>query len=359
MFQVAIFYNQPSNTMNPPMNKSITTLKRDLFKTTQKLMALVVPGHACKSAMTTLKGHGLLTVAKLPTIIPGPSSDTRMLLLSPEIEATTVEALPDAIKSFAKLHSAELKSHTIELEYNHWSVDQILRSILPDDIDVPCSFETVGHIAHVNLREEHGPYKHIIAQVILDKSAHIRSVVNKTGNIENTFRFFEMEVLAGDNNMIAEMKEDKCSFKFDFSKVYWNSRLQGEHHRLISMFKPNELICDVFAGVGPFAVPAARNGKCMVFANDLNPVSYKYLNENIVTNKVIQTNTRSAIQSKPLTWTAASLLRNHSSLLTIPKYGKGFMSARRRRSRRLIDASQVISPSLNRLMFHSDTSNTI
>ena len=36
---------------------------------------------------------------------------------------------------------------------------------------------------------------------------------------------------------------------------------------------------DVFAGVGPFAVPAAKKG-ITVLANDLNPESYKWLNEN-------------------------------------------------------------------------------
>lgn len=41
----------------------------------------------------------------------------------------------------------------------------------------------------------------------------------------------------------------------------------------------------MFAGVGPFSVPAAR--KCaMVYANDLNPQSIKYLNENAKFNKV-------------------------------------------------------------------------
>lgn len=72
----------------------------------------------------------------------------------------------------------------------------------------------------------------------------------------------------------------------DYSKVYWNSRLQGEHDRLVSQFKAGDIVCDVFAGIGPFALPASKNKSCWVFANDLNPVSYKYLCENISLNKV-------------------------------------------------------------------------
>jgi 2-polyprenyl-3-methyl-5-hydroxy-6-metoxy-1,4-benzoquinol methylase len=47
------------------------------------------------------------------------------------------------------------------------------------------------------------------------------------------------------------------------------------------------LLCtgDMFAGVGPFAVPAASKG-CIVHANDLNPNSFKYLQQNAKINKV-------------------------------------------------------------------------
>lgn len=51
------------------------------------------------------------------------------------------------------------------------------------------------------------------------------------------------------------------------------------------MFKPEDVVADVFAGVGPFALPAAKKG-CGVMANDLNPDSYKYLVQNIQNNKV-------------------------------------------------------------------------
>jgi tRNA (guanine37-N1)-methyltransferase len=112
-----------------------------------------------------------------------------------------------------------------------------------------------------------------------------------------------MELIAGEPNYIVEhvrlwslsflrhltraplQHESNCSFTFDFTQVYWNSRLHTEHERLVQLFKPNDVIADVFAGVGPFAIPAAKKG-CAVFANDLNPNSYKYLSVNIDQNRV-------------------------------------------------------------------------
>jgi tRNA/tmRNA/rRNA uracil-C5-methylase (TrmA/RlmC/RlmD family) len=44
---------------------------------------------------------------------------------------------------------------------------------------------------------------------------------------------------------------------------------------------------DMFAGVGPFALPLAKKG-CVVYANDLNPDSYAHMIENIKRNKVPQ-----------------------------------------------------------------------
>ena len=123
-------------------------------------------------------------------------------------------------------------------------------------------------------------------QVTLDKQLDIRTVVNKVDQIDSTFRFFKMEVLAGEDDLIATVKESHCIFTFDFSKVYWNSRLSTEHERVVEMFHGGDVVLDMFAGVGPFAIPAAKNRHCIVHANDLNPHSYKYLQENTRKNHV-------------------------------------------------------------------------
>lgn len=95
----------------------------------------------------------------------------------------------------------------------------------------------------------------------------------------------KFEVLAGENGMETEVKQYGARFKLDYSLVYWNSRLEHEHMRLSALFKPGETVCDMFAGIGPFAIPAAQKG-CFVYANDLNPDSVRYLKINAKFNKV-------------------------------------------------------------------------
>jgi tRNA (guanine37-N1)-methyltransferase len=51
--------------------------------------------------------------------------------------------------------------------------------LLPAGVDVPGSFETVGHIAHLNLRDELLPHKYTIGRVLLDKNTRIKTVLNK------------------------------------------------------------------------------------------------------------------------------------------------------------------------------------
>jgi tRNA (guanine37-N1)-methyltransferase len=121
----------------------------------------------------------------------------------------------------------------------------------------------------------------------LDKNPTIRTVINKIDTVgeESAFRTFQYEVLAGPDDMDVVVKEQNCTFKFNYAKVYWNSRLHTEHQRLVDSFVEGDAICDVMAGIGPFAIPAGKK-KCFVYANDLNPESHAALLDGIALNKV-------------------------------------------------------------------------
>ena len=66
-------------------------------------------------------------------------------------------------------------------------------------------------------------------------------MVSKVGQIETTFRFYDLECIAGDDSSYETIHvEDKVRFKVDVSRVYWCSKLSTERSRVISdLLKPN------------------------------------------------------------------------------------------------------------------------
>ncbi|KAJ8411722.1 hypothetical protein AAFF_G00153600 [Aldrovandia affinis] len=216
----------------------------------------------------------------------GGDAEHRLLLLDPtsvsspgSFGRTETEALE---KSGVPL---ELQHYELQLTYENLKSEEVLRAVLPEGQDVTSGFSRVGHIAHLNLREHQLPYRSLVGQVIMDKNPGVTCVVNKTNTIDSTYRNFQMELLAGDGNMVAKVRENGMAYEFDFSQVYWNPRLSTEHERVVALLRPGDVVLDVFAGVGPFAVPAARRG-CSVLANDLNPESHRWLLHNCKLNRV-------------------------------------------------------------------------
>lgn len=133
------------------------------------------------------------------------------------------------------------------------------------------------------------PYRSVIGQVIMDKNPTIKTVVTKLGQIEATFRYYNLECIAGDSSSYETIHvEDKVRFAVDVSRVYWCSKLSTERSRVIKDFiKDTDVLCDMFCGVGPLAVKAAvKKPKMKVLANDLNPVAHEYLTKNIKLNKL-------------------------------------------------------------------------
>ncbi|GJE89666.1 Met-10 like-protein-domain-containing protein [Phanerochaete sordida] len=269
---------------SPPVQRGMTDkLDKDAFrKTIEVLAAKVSPRDTGSVLRAPVLKRSILDLPRIQSAAQAPDGDRLVLF-----RVQSLEELPEDARAFIEEKKLPLTTHKIELTYDYWTVDDIIASVLPENLleEAPSGFATVGHIAHLNLRDEYLPYKHIIGQLVLDKVGRVRTVVNKLNTIQNKFRVFDMELIAGEPDYLVEHHESDCTFTFDFTKVYWNSRLHTEHGRIIDTFKCEDVVADVFAGVGPFAVPAGKKG-CGVFANDLNPESFKYLKLNITKNKV-------------------------------------------------------------------------
>ncbi|CAA3008599.1 tRNA (guanine(37)-N1)-methyltransferase 2 [Olea europaea subsp. europaea] len=272
-------------------------LEERIFDVKLNLWALRIPRESCKLATRILNGY-LLDRPRIKPITEDPTCNkNRYMILSEKVQNPDLSEIPSQkLDELREIFKIEVVPYSLTLGYSYWGADYILKQILPPGVEVPSSFETIvkitlvyrcaGHIAHLNITDELLPYKDVIAKVIYDKNQpRIKTIVNKVGAIKNEFRVPKFEILAGDDNMVTEVKQYGATFKLDYSSVYWNSRLEHEHLRLISKFRAGDIICDMFAGIGPFAIPAAQKG-CVVYANDLNPDSVRYLKINAEINKV-------------------------------------------------------------------------
>ncbi|KVH88844.1 tRNA transferase Trm5/Tyw2 [Cynara cardunculus var. scolymus] len=265
-------------------------LDESKFDVHLKLWALRIPREFCKVATKLLNGH-MLDRPRIKPITEDPTSEkTRYVILSERVQNPDLSDIPTQnLNELKKLCKIETIPYSLTLGYSYWGADHVLKQVLPPGLEVPSSFETIvnsSHIAHLNIPDELLPYKDVIAKVIYDKNhPRIQTIVNKVGSIANEFRVPKFEVLAGKPNMVTEVKQYGATFKLDYGLVYWNSRLEHEHIRLVNKFRQGEIICDMFSGIGPFAIPAAQKG-CLVYANDLNPDSIRYLKVNADINKV-------------------------------------------------------------------------
>ncbi|EMC93542.1 hypothetical protein BAUCODRAFT_76373 [Baudoinia panamericana UAMH 10762] len=281
-----------------PVHRGMRTLDRSAFHKIVPLKAArVFDNKNIFSVRSQLeRSKDALQQERIGSVHADPDSERaktgrKCILLRPEVVAATQEEAYEVVAELVKQQLIAVIPFKLRLGYSYWTYHDIITSILPEDEqgEIPSGFTQVGHVAHLNLRDEYLKYKHLIAEILMDKNPGVRTVINKVDDVgeENEYRTFRYEVLAGPDNMDVTISEENCTFRFDYSKVYWNSRLHTEHHRVVTTFKEGEAVCDVMAGVGPFAVPAGKKG-IFVWANDLNPDSYASLQYAVTKNKVAE-----------------------------------------------------------------------
>jgi len=153
---------------------------------------------------------------------------------------------------------------------------------------LPRGFQIIGNNVILRLNEDLLNKKKEIADAYLELLPNVKGVYLNLGIIEGTFREPEkIEFIAGENNPIVIHKEHGVSYKFDITKVMFSKGNINERKYLSQLVKKGEVVIDMFAGIGYFSLPIAKNAEPKkIYSIELNPVSYHYLVENVRLNKL-------------------------------------------------------------------------
>ena len=162
--------------------------------------------------------------------------------------------------------------------------NQLLPSLLDS---LPRALDTVGDIAIIEIPPELNAHAKLIGEAILKTHRNMRTVLAKAGAVSGTYRLRELAVIAGEPKTTAIHKEHGCAYQVDAAKAYFSPRLSYEHNRVASLVQTGEIVVDLFAGVGPFAVLIAKKApSAKVYAVDINPDAVELLKRNIRLNRV-------------------------------------------------------------------------
>jgi tRNA (guanine37-N1)-methyltransferase len=195
-------------------------------------------------------------------------------------KAVLAEQVPDF--KFAKQAFVEKKTREKTLV-------EALADALPSSLvaGIPHSLDVVGDIAIIEIPLELKLHKAMIGEAILSTHRKVRVALAKAGKVSGTFRLRELEFIAGEHRTSTVYRENGCTYHLDVAKAYFSPRLSHEHQRVAEIVQPGETVVDLFAGVGPFAVPIAKAQKtAKVYAIDINANAIEFLAKNARTNRV-------------------------------------------------------------------------
>jgi tRNA (guanine37-N1)-methyltransferase len=202
----------------------------------------------------------------------------------------TKEPPPAILKKFENnLPKFEISVHNLpERKKRHFTPLDFLEDKLSPNLlaSVPRAIDFVGDIAIVEIPPELSTYKKEIGEAILKAHKQTSTVLAKSGAVEGVYRLRDFEVIAGAEKTATVYREYCCVYHVDVAKAYFSPRLSTEHNRIASQVRDGETVVDLFAGVGPFAIPIAKKHENVrVYAVDVNPDAIALLKKNIAVNR--------------------------------------------------------------------------
>ncbi|MCL2359344.1 class I SAM-dependent methyltransferase family protein [Candidatus Bathycorpusculum sp.] len=170
------------------------------------------------------------------------------------------------------------------------TLTQALQDQLPTDLlaVLPQAFDIVGDIVIIDIPPLLKAYQTLIGKTILETHRNINTVLAKAGDISGVYRIRDYDLIAGEAKTSTVHREFGCVYRVDVARAYFSPRLSHEHERVASQVQAGEVVVDLFAGVGPFAVLIGKQQpEGRVYAVDLNPDAVELLKINVKINKVV------------------------------------------------------------------------
>jgi len=147
------------------------------------------------------------------------------------------------------------------------------------------SFDIIGDVVILEIPENLEKYKTTIGEATL-RFTKRKAIFMKKSEIKGIKRVRELEHIAGENISETIHKEHGIKLKLDIKDVYFSPRLATERLRVCKQVNDNEIILDMFAGIGPFPILIAKNKKVKIFAVDINKSAIEYMKKNLRLNKL-------------------------------------------------------------------------
>jgi len=144
------------------------------------------------------------------------------------------------------------------------------------------TYERLGDV--VLLTEDDPERAQQVADAVMTSDLPVRAALRRASKVSGEHRTREWELLAGEGTETT-YREYGCEYRLDVREVYFSPRLATDRHLVAENVIDGERAIDMFAGVGPFAIPFAKRG-AEVAGIDLNPAAVSYLRENARRNGV-------------------------------------------------------------------------
>jgi len=149
------------------------------------------------------------------------------------------------------------------------------------------SYDIIGDIAVVKVPEPLKKHTKLIAKSIMQINKSVKTVLLQVGPVSGDLRLRKLKWIIGEKRTETLHKEYGCLFKINLKECYFSPRLSYERMRIAQLVQADEVVINMFAGVGCYSVIIAKHSRAeRIYSIDINPVAVKYIEDNIKLNKV-------------------------------------------------------------------------